>query len=51
METSACFCTASTVASAFPFAVLRSEQWNPSEIAIGCPAVLAKFVPSADRVN
>ena len=38
---------ASTVASATPFAVIRSEQWKPSETARGCPGVLWKFVPSA----
>lgn len=36
IEANACVWTARTVLSTFPFAVLRSEQWNPSPTAIGC---------------
>lgn len=50
MEAKACTWTERTVESTFPFAVLRSEQWNPSDIAIGCWGVLWKLVPSADTV-
>lgn len=36
----ACCCTASTVESTWPFVVLRSEQWKPSEIPMGSEEVL-----------
>ena len=50
IDASACRWTASTVASAVPARVLRSEQWKPSLIAMGSHDVLGKYVPSADLV-
>lgn len=50
MTPSASVCTARTVASTAPFAVLRSEQWKPSPIAIGCVLVLFRMKKSDETV-
>ena len=41
---------AAIVSSTSAFANVMSEQWKPSPSAIGCNAVLVKFVPSAETV-
>ena len=43
MEARPCCCTVRTVLSTWPFFVLRSEQWKPSDRPMGCAAVL--FMP------
>lgn len=46
----ACVCTAWIVTSTLAEATPRSEQWKPSDNAMGCRGVLLIGMPSAETV-